>query len=339
MNHTLPKDNFTDHSANAITLSRVIDQHGYSSKCLFDKYGVNLDELHYDSRFKGGNLQPVWEEMSETIGDHLGILFAEQFQPGSYHGLSFAMAASKNLLDAFDRLARYFRVIANVGLVEVKSYSDKVKICLSLPVPTGIAQNASIDAALALFLKQARFAMGTSISPLQVHLQRPIPKNAQYFDHFFSCPIDYDNNEDCLIFSHSALTKPLPAANILLAKANDQVMDNYLKVFGFDNFSSTVSVLILNLLPSGEVSQSKIAALMNMSVRTLQRKLKHEDIGFHELIEETRMVLAKQYLEQTWRSIGEITYLLGYTEPSNFSRAFKRSTGLTPGVYRQKMTL
>ncbi len=339
MNNTLPEQNFTDHSTNAITLARVLDKHGYSSKAIFKKQGINLDTLGIDSRFKGIDLQPVWAQMSEDIGDHLGILFAEEFQPGSYHGLSFAMATSENLLDAFKCLASYFRIIANVGYIEIcPSEDDKtIKICLRLPVPKGIAQNASIDSALALFLRLARFAKGASLNPSHVHLQRPAPENSDYFDDFFSCSIHYDSSEDSLIFPSSVLNESLPAANKVLAKANIQVMDNYLKLFDFDNFSSIVSVHILNLLPDGKATQTEIAKIMNMSIRTLQRKLEQEDIMFNDLVETVRLNLAKQYLEQEWRNIGEIAYLLGYTEPSNFSRSFKRLMGITPATYRDSV--
>ena len=73
---------------------------------------------------------------------------------------------------------------------------------------------------------------------------------------------------------------------------------------------------------------------LHVSLRSLQRKLKEEDTSYKDLLEETRRQLALQYLRDSRRSIGEITYLLGFSEPSNFTRAFKRWTGKSPVQYR-----
>ncbi len=71
-----------------------------------------------------------------------------------------------------------------------------------------------------------------------------------------------------------------------------------------------------------------------MCLRTLQRKLSEENTSYKELLDETRRELANQYLRQATLSVSEVTYLLGFSEPSNFSRAFKRWTGRTPSEFR-----
>ena len=71
-----------------------------------------------------------------------------------------------------------------------------------------------------------------------------------------------------------------------------------------------------------------------MSNRTLQRKLKDEGTSFMDLLQDTRLQLARKYLRQPSRSVVETAYMLGFSEPSTFSRAFKRWTGLAPAEYR-----
>lgn len=66
------------------------------------------------------------------------------------------------------------------------------------------------------------------------------------------------------------------------------------------------------------------------------RRLHAEGISFKQLLDETRRELAAQYLQDSHRRIGEITYLLGFSEPSNFTRAFRRWTGLSPNEYRHR---
>jgi AraC-like DNA-binding protein len=91
---------------------------------------------------------------------------------------------------------------------------------------------------------------------------------------------------------------------------------------------------IVEHLPDGPPNQKQIAATMNVSNRTLQRKLRDEGTSFIDLLQDARLNLAKKYLSQPQRSIVEIAYLLGFSEPSTFSRAFKRWTGSAPAEFR-----
>jgi len=72
-----------------------------------------------------------------------------------------------------------------------------------------------------------------------------------------------------------------------------------------------------------------------VSLRSLQRRLRDEETSYSQLLDETRRELAMQYIRRSRMSINEITYLLGFSEPSNFSRAFKRWTGHSPTEHRQ----
>ena len=72
-----------------------------------------------------------------------------------------------------------------------------------------------------------------------------------------------------------------------------------------------------------------------MSKRTLQRTLQKEGTSFNALLNSTRMDLAKQYVRDREISFTEIAFLLGFTESSTFSRAFKRWTGKSPREYRK----
>ena len=77
--------------------------------------------------------------------------------------------------------------------------------------------------------------------------------------------------------------------------------------------------------------------IMHLSQRTLQRRLQEENSSFQQLLDETRRELAVQYLAQPDRSLLEIAYLLGFADPSNFFRAFRRWFGTTPGEYRSRL--
>ena len=87
-------------------------------------------------------------------------------------------------------------------------------------------------------------------------------------------------------------------------------------------------------ISSGGITEKQIAECLNLSLRSLQRKLEDKGYNYKNLLEETRRELAEQYIRNSNLSISEITYMLGFSEPSNFSRAFKRWTGKSPQSYR-----
>ena len=93
---------------------------------------------------------------------------------------------------------------------------------------------------------------------------------------------------------------------------------------------------IVELLPTGDCSRDMIASRLNMSPRSLLNKLEQRNTSYKEILENLRSTLAQQYIEQQDMPITEITFLLGFSDTSSFSRAFRRWTGKSPSDYRAK---
>ncbi len=91
---------------------------------------------------------------------------------------------------------------------------------------------------------------------------------------------------------------------------------------------------VLEHLTSGEASEDETAQQLHMSPRTLQRKLALANTTYQHLVENTRKDLALRYIDDPHRTISDITFSLGYSQQSAFTRAFKRWTGTTPSEYR-----
>jgi AraC-like DNA-binding protein len=95
-----------------------------------------------------------------------------------------------------------------------------------------------------------------------------------------------------------------------------------------------VRAVLLEAIPSGLSSVDAVASRLAMSPRTLQRQVKKEGTTFQDLLRETRESLARHYLERTSLPTSEISFLLGFEEPTSFARAFKAWTGTTPATLR-----
>jgi AraC-like DNA-binding protein len=135
-------------------------------------------------------------------------------------------------------------------------------------------------------------------------------------------------------FRKSDVTRPLGTGNAILVQENEKVVADYLARLDSSGIKAKVRSKLMEMLPAGTANEYKLANTLGLSPRSLQRKLKDEQTSYSELLEETRRQLGKQYLSDSRLSINEITYLLGFSEPASFSRAFKRWTGHSPTEYR-----
>ena len=126
----------------------------------------------------------------------------------------------------------------------------------------------------------------------------------------------------------------LPTANTTMARACDHIIDEYLARLDHTHIVNRVRTHLVESMPSGRVHEEATAKALHMSVRSLQRKLKQEGTTFKKVLDDTRRELSISYIKDKHTSINEITYLLGYSDPANFSRAFKRWTGMAPTAAR-----
>jgi AraC-like DNA-binding protein len=89
------------------------------------------------------------------------------------------------------------------------------------------------------------------------------------------------------------------------------------------------------MLPSGKADQDTIASRLYRSTSTLQRQLSAEGTSYRDILETTRRGLAEKYLREGGHTQAEIAYMVGFSDQSNFARAFKRWTGVSPGEFRK----
>lgn len=332
------KLNPTTHGGIPQMMARALATYGVDSQLVFAPVeppdGRNQGA---ETRVPSRDMQQVWRNAVEATGDEaFGITFARQLHPAALHGLGFACAVSDTMYDALRRIVRYYRILVTAGEIVLTEEGSRLRLLYSIPSKPGVAVPASLDAALGLFLQLCRITRDESYCPVRVEMQRPAPASTKPFDEFFGCEIHYCCPENVLYFDLAELSDPLPMANPELARASDQVIIDYLKRYDHADIVSRVRARIIDWLPQGTPSQDTIAKALHMSARTLQRKLSASGEKFSDLLETTRSELAQQYLATPDRSVGEVAYLLGFSEPANFTRSFKRWTGNTPAQFRDR---
>jgi len=167
--------------------------------------------------------------------------------------------------------------------------------------------------------------------PLEVHFAHQAPAYVAEFERIFNAPVKFGTKWNAMRFHEGFITLRQPPINryvfgVLSDKANALLksLENSKTVRG------QVEGLLIPDLHKGDPSVERIADKMGLSRQTLYRKLKAEGATFEKLLDELRHKMALHYLNGKKVSVNETAYLVGFSDPSAFSRAFKRWTGASP---------
>ncbi|HEX5373631.1 MAG TPA: AraC family transcriptional regulator [Aquabacterium sp.] len=296
---------------------------------------VNFDDLSV--RVPVRSVGTLWRLSVDATGDDaFGVKAARHSWITTFHALGYALIASPSLHDAFQRVERYFRVITDAVIVHYTVDGDECRVTLAPPVCGPQSEPEAIDASAMVLVRLVRTMVGDrQMSPVRVDFQRPAPQNTDTFVRAFRCPLRFGAPHTCIVWSRELMERPLEAANPQLLEQQEHILAKLVEQLDRDNLSTQVKRMLANMLPQGEPSQDQIAQHLGMSARTLQRRLADLDTTYTDVLDSTRHELALSYLNDRQCSLKEVAFLLGFSDTGNFTRAFKRWTGITPSDHRR----
>jgi AraC-like DNA-binding protein len=188
---------------------------------------------------------------------------------------------------------------------------------------------------LSTMLHIGRQLTGIRWKPSAVCFEHAQPASVVAHKRIFQAPVYFKCERTELIFATRLLTLSLPKADSnlvsLLQRNAEALLD---PEPGRDAITDQVRRVINEISAPGALQLRAVARKLGLSARTLQRRLNEEGSSFDELVRETRSTRAKNYLRRNELAICEIAYLLGFSQPSAFHRAFHRWTGMTPRTFR-----
>ncbi|NOR80563.1 MAG: helix-turn-helix domain-containing protein [Methyloprofundus sp.] len=326
----------TNHAGILSLFWKIIESYGEDPEPVFRKLCLDL-KLTEDpnARIPYAKVEEFWQEMIILVNDPLiGLRAVEFWHPSSSGALGYAWLASSSLREAFNRLVRFLRVTTEGVSCSIEEENSKLSViqCFNekaLDIPQ------IVDAQLALLVALCRVNYGQSLNPVSVSFKHSAPeKTGEYFT-FFRCPVFFDAADNRITLTQDVVDKHLTSANPLLAQLHDQLMINYLAKLEGGNVVERVQAVIIDQLPSGGVTDSSVADALYMSKRTFHRRLQQANTTFRIILNDLRHELADKYIKDSSLNLNEISFLLGFSEMSSFSRAFKRWTGSSPSAYRE----
>jgi len=270
----------------------------------------------------------------ELAGDPaLGIRSAQFIHPSHLGALGHAWMASSSLRDALHRMQRYRHMFNEQVEIRIEEKPDSVRMIYEmlqgLSYPDLVA-----DGHLANMFTLCRLNFGSNLKPTEVKLRRSEPADPEPWLAFYGPVVQFDQAEDSLSISAADADRSLTSSNSELVEIHELVIQKYLSKLQRDNILNRTRLCIMEHLPSGRVTGDDLAKELNMSKRTLRRKLSEKGESFRSLLLNVRKDLALRYIRNENYTITEIAFLLGFGDSSAFSRAFRNWFGESPSEAR-----
>jgi len=328
---------FTIQAKAADKIITFAQRYDVSTESLYQAVGPNPSLLNdADNRIPFSQLVDLYEKAAQLSRDpHFGLHLGETVNPRAFDLVGYIALNSPTLGEAFARVTRYHSI-----------WTDGAAFSLDFAPPIASLVYKYIDHSIQKHRHDSEMTFATVTSlcrklsdqdwqPIAVEFQHEQPDEVSEHQKLFRCPLEFGKRANKLLFAASTLNLPVAKADPGLCAVLDRHAEELLTKFPpRDSLVDQVRHIIGRELNGGDPSLERIAGQLGLSARTLQRKLHELDTSHNELLDELRHDMALRYLQEPEMAICEVAYLLGFSEPSSFHRAFKRWTGKTPNELR-----
>ncbi len=324
----------------ATGVSQFIYDHGGDADRVFGEAGVDPDCIGNPTigmclkSFCG-----LFESASgNTQNDNFGLWFGNQFQPDDLGLWGYAAISSPTLGNALNNLIDLFRYHQQCSMLRLTAANKRFcQLEYQVRDPHIVERRQDAELSLGMFFNLIRECMGRDWHPEEVYFEHPKPEDSKEHERAFNAPVFFSQKFNAIVFDPSILEKSMPNSDLKLMAVTRACLESlHTNMPMNQNLTDKIRNLIRIKLADGYPSLELIAESLYMSTSAIQRSLAWEGLSYTDLVEEVRKSLAEMYFKQRNLSLSEIAYLLGYSELSAFSRAFRRWTGHSPREYRGK---
>lgn len=321
-------------STTANTLVNYLAQKGLSKAALEEALAFDLETLNGpDTTMPLSLYCRLWDIAIDHTGDHLlGLRLAQNPNNIEMSLVSHVFFNSQNLKEGLKHYIRYYALINESVSVQLSIKDNKAMVSYLCNDPSHYCVQ-DVEHSLALSVMRIKDYLSGDISLDEVHFQHPC-HSLKAFEKFFGCPVYFNQKTSALVFKSKYLDYVFPQKSTNLFNFLTGHLEPLLKkIKKKTTLSDQVTRLIHKSLSEGKYDAENISSELHMSRHTLYRKLKSEGVSFHELVDNVRKNKALELIQKKQHTLSEIAFLLGFSELSSFSRAFKKWTGSSPNNY------
>jgi len=310
-----------------------VQAHGATPEQLLDGRQIDLDDR--DARLPEHECAALFDRAAVLLQDDaIGLHAGEQIRPGHYGALGYVAMNCVTLGEALVGLRRYHALVLDIGPMEQTLENGQLCLSWNPDVAEPFRQLAEYN--LAGLVTFARWISGRRNNPLRIDFTYPAPKNLAEHERVLGCPLRFSQDRYRLLMSVEWLAQPLIQPDAAMRTMMEQLAERQMQNLTRGDAITDARAAVARRLGEGDVELNAIARQLNLSSRTLQRKLQDAGFSFTQLVDDVRKELAERYLADTKLDLVDIAFLLGYSEQSAFTRAYKRWTGKAPAASRPR---
>lgn len=280
---------------------------------------------------------PAWRHMLELAerevgGPAFGLRVGRCIGPRHFGLVGYLVLACASLGEALARAERYAALVYDVNPMQLQQ--DGGDMVLQWGTEYGRPGQLVDETGLAALVQMARDITGADWPLVRVAFVNPAPPDRHAYEDFFGCPVTFDAARTELRFPAALLGLPLRRPDAGLLELLDRQAEAMLARQAPAHDHERYRRALVPLLRQGRATLAALAAQFHVSPRTLQRQLAAAGTSFQILLDDTRRALACEYLADSRLSVADVAVLLGYSEQSAFTRAFRQWLGETPARWR-----
>ncbi|MBW2361222.1 MAG: AraC family transcriptional regulator [Deltaproteobacteria bacterium] len=318
-----------------LPLLEYLENEGFDRTIVLDRVGIPKSALEdTKTRWPKEKLQALWQVASEATGDPaVALRVSTTVKTNALGIIGYLASASDSVRSSLELVKGLTPLLWEDAECDLQTDGEVAFFRCS----TGSNPQTShflMEYAIGLTVTMSRLIGASRSDPLEARFSYPAPAYADEYERILRLPVRFEASADGVLFPTSMMDSLNPSADPALRQLLEQyAADQLAKLPTSARFPERVRACILSMLPLGNLTADAIAAQFSMSSRTLRRRLQEEGTNYQELLDDVRTELARHYLTQEKRGIDDVAFLLGFSDPSAFTKAFRRWTQQTPADF------
>lgn len=316
---------------------------GASFPAMCKTVGLTPQELNESDRFYEG-VEPIvelWQFAEKATGDpNLGLHIGAELTTTVAGLTGYLMNSCPTMKDALQSYVDHASQVTGWIKYDLQIKENDIVLAYWLAaelmwLPVNVKQHV-ITMGVAGYARIPGLLTGLPITPVRVELEYTEHGHLEECRRVMNCPVTQSDGVGRIHFRRSDMEQPLLSYDRSLHKMFSEMLHERARSMQLkETFADKVRTTLISDFGGQVPGITVIAAQMNMSGRTFQRKLEEEGANYRAIAQEVRKEVATQLLKTTNYTLGHIADLLGFSDASTFSSAYKQWTGTTPGSLRK----
>ena len=326
-----------------LNLIRFAGERGVDRKQLLNISGHSeIDLSREDYSIESDEYNRVLEKSVDLSGDqYFGLHMGESMNLAAAGLIAQITQTCSTVKEALDYCCEFAQLGCSSLPMNLEKLGDEYKLTMTPNhlwlEQSNTAVRHTVEGTLVFTIREYHTLTNHKFYPNRVELPFKKPSDSAEYERLLQCPVSFEKNGIAIYFNLHQIESPVVTSDYkLLRILVDHARDKLSEIENRSGIGDKVKQSIINLVRPQFPTIDQVANHLNISVRTLQRKLSEENLTYKGIIESLRKDFAVGYLKNYDLSIKEIAYLLNYNDASSFIRSFRRVTGKTPLEYRKQ---